>query len=106
MTLPEYHEEMRKLEQQLSDEAAVARGVAVDDGQSIQTHKTVGKVADLKAILPASVQGTLGIAHTRWATHGDRSHKPAAAQQLVRRPTRLSVHSAGLSLTAARTRRR
>ena len=40
-------------------------GVAVDDGQSIQTHKTVGKVADLKAILPASVQGTLGIAHTR-----------------------------------------
>ena len=29
-----------------------------------------------------------------------------AVQQLVRRPTRLSVHSAGLSLTAARTRRR
>ena len=27
-------------------------------------------MADLKAILPKSVSGTRGIAHTRWATHG------------------------------------
>ena len=64
--LPILVEGLRRLEYRGYD----STGVAVDDGQSIQTHKTVGKVADLKAILPPSVQGTLGIAHTRWATHG------------------------------------
>ena len=40
------------------------------DGEQINVHKTVGKVADLQAILPDSVEGSMGIAHTRWATHG------------------------------------
>ena len=64
--LPILVEGLRRLEYSGYD----STGVAVDDGSQVQTHKTVGKVADLKAILPKSVSGTRGIAHTRWATHG------------------------------------
>lgn len=35
--------------------------------------KTVGKIAKLEAALTPEVQGTVGIAHTRWATHGQPS---------------------------------
>jgi len=64
--LPILVEGLRRLEYRGYD----STGVAVDDGSDVHTHKTVGKVADLKAILPAKVSGTRGIAHTRWATHG------------------------------------
>ena len=64
--LPILVEGLRRLEYRGYD----STGVAVEHDGTIQTHKTVGKVADLKAILPEQVPGTLGIAHTRWATHG------------------------------------
>ena len=64
--LPILVEGLRRLEYRGYD----STGVSVHDGTTIQTHKTVGKAADLHAILPAGIQGTLGIAHTRWATHG------------------------------------
>ena len=44
--------------------------MGLHDGESISVHKTVGKVNDLKQVLPAEANSTMGIAHTRWATHG------------------------------------
>ena len=44
-------------------------GIAVKD-ETIQIYKKVGKVGDLEVTLPSTINGTTGIAHTRWATHG------------------------------------
>lgn len=59
---------LRRLEYRGYDSA----GIALYDGNEINLSKTMGKVEDLKnkADQFMSTAGTLGMGHTRWATHG------------------------------------
>jgi len=65
--LPLLLEGLRRLEYRGYDSA----GIAVMDGKPIRLMKSAGKISELEArIDPVKFEGTAGIAHTRWATHG------------------------------------
>ena len=61
-------EGLKRLEYRGYDSA----GIAAINGEGLQIAKAVGRVANLEAELESigGIHGSIGIAHTRWATHG------------------------------------